>query len=254
MKSPIKDLTFEPKSLPILKHMIPEGSTVDTYLLYSGNLEMKLAKENRHVVSHTTSFIVYDFWRSMFDDPSTIMKAIEHFWPVKDEKMFEVYQTKFRGFKDHLVRAALFFILNRCSSEGMIQTGKFNAKNFNPVALTYIKRFERINFDVAWDKEEDFINSIHSDTDADYIYFPVGKFSYNFFDEGKNRGFEETLINHKLLCERVKALDKKVILDYVYHPRLLKLYDDFPTKIFIDRHGRPLQSEENAKEVLIANF
>tara|TARA_B100000131_G_C18107249_1_gene608336 strand:- start:127 stop:891 length:765 start_codon:yes stop_codon:yes gene_type:complete len=254
MRSPIKDLTFTPKSLQVLKQMIPPGAKVDSYLLYSGELEMNLAKDNRHVVSHTTSFMIYDFWRGMFDSPDIILKAVEHFWPIKDPNLFNTYQTGFRRFKDHLVRAAMFFILNRCSSEGKIQTGVFDAKNFNPIALTYIKRFERINFDVAWDDKDDFIDSINTQTDADYIYFPVGKFSYNFFDEGKSRGFDDTMVNHKLLCEKVKELDKKVILDYIYHPRLLKIYRDFPTKIFIDQHGRVVQNAEDAKEVLIANY
>ena len=173
MKSPIKDLRFSPKSLSALKELIPSGAKVDSYLLYSGELEMNLAEDNRHLVAHTTSFVVYDFWRSMFDNPETILKAVDHFWPIKDERLFDVYQTVFRGYKDHLVRAAMFFILNRCSSEGMIQTGLFDPKNFNPMALTYIQRFKRQNFDVAWDKNDDFIDSIDGDTDADYLYFPV---------------------------------------------------------------------------------
>ena len=254
MRSPIKDLRFSPKSLPSLKKLIPPGAKVDSYLLYSGELEMNLAESNRHVVAHTTSFIVYDFWRSMFDKPDIVLKAVDHFWPIEDEKLFEVYQTMFRGYKDHLVRAALFFILNRCSSEGLIQTGRLDPKNFNPIALTYIQRFERQNFDVAWDKSENFIDTIQSDTDADYLYFPVGKFSYNFFEESIPRGYEETTVNHKELRKRVGNLNKKVILDYIYHPRLLDLYKDFPTKIFIDQHGRITTNQENAKEVLIANY
>ena len=136
----------------------------------------------------------------------------------------------------------------------MIQKGVFDPKNFNPVALTYIKRFEPENFNIAWDKEEDFVNSITSDTDADYLYFPVGRYSYNFFDEGISRGFEETLVNHSKLCEKIKTLDKRVVLDYIYHPRLLKLYKDLPTKIMLDQHGRVTNSTQDAKELIIANY
>ncbi len=254
MKSPIKDLRFSPKSLPILKELIPSGAKLDSYLLYSGQIEINLAEDDRHLVARTTSFIVYDFWRSMFDNPDIILQAIDHFWPIEDEKLFDVYQTVFRGYKDHLVRAALFFILNRCSSEGMIQSGMFDPKNFNPIAISYIQRFKRENFDVAWDKNENFIDSIQADTDADYLYFPVGKFSYNFFEESMSRGFEETSINHVALSKRVKELDKKVVLDYIYHPRLMRLYKQFPTKILLDEYGRVTSDEQEAKEILIANY
>ena len=136
----------------------------------------------------------------------------------------------------------------------MIQSGMFDPKNFNPIALTYIQRFKKHNFDVAWDKNEDFIDSIQVDTDADYLYFPVGKFSYNFFEDSVSRGFEETSVNHSALCEKVKKLDKKVILDYLYHPRLMQMYKKFPTKILFDEYGRITSDDQKAKEVLIANY
>lgn len=253
MKSPIKDLRFQPKSLAILKDLIPEHSNVDTYLLYSAELEINLAEANRHVVSHTNSFVIYDFWRALFHSPETITHMVEHFWPVEDDKLFEVYQTRFRTYTDHLMRAALFFILNRCSSEGMIQSGLFSKDNFNPLAVSYIKRFKKNNFDVAWDKNEDFLETIDADTDANYLYFPIGRFGYNFLDAGISRGFEETRVHHSELYNKLKTFNKKIIVDYAYHPRVVKLYSDWPTKIFLNEYGRVVD-EKKAKEVIIANY
>ena len=89
MKSPIKDLRFVPKSLGVLRDIIPEKSFVDSYLLYSGDIEINLAESNRYVVSHTNSFIVYDFWRALFHSPEIITQMVDHFWPIEDEKLFE---------------------------------------------------------------------------------------------------------------------------------------------------------------------
>ena len=254
MNSPIKDLRFSPKSLSLLKEIIPIDSKVDTYHLYGGNTEINLGVSGRHVLSHTTSYVIYDFWRSMFDSPETIVNAVNHFWPIEDEKLFDVYQTRFRSFSDHLVRAAMFFILNRCSSEGMIQSGILDSKNFNPLAINYIKRFKKTNFDVAWNGDIDFVDTVTQDTDADYIYIPAGRFSYNFLDDGINKGFEETRVHHANLCEKLKTFDKKVILDYVYHPRIIKMYQHFPTTILLDQYGRITSREDSAKEVILANY
>ncbi len=253
MKSPIKDLRFQPKSLRSLKELIPRKSNVDTYLLYSGELEINLAEEERYLVSHTNSYVVYDFWRALFHSPEIITQMVEHFWPIEDDKLFEVYQKRFRTYTDHLMRAALFFILNRCSSEGMIQSGLFDRSNFNPLAVSYIKRFKKINFDVVWDKNENFEETVTEDTDADYIYLPVGKFSYNFFEDGMSRGFEETRVHHTKLHERLKTFNKKVIVDYIYHPQVVKLYNTWPTKIFLNEYGQ-IVDQKMAKEVLIANY
>lgn len=253
MKSPIKDLRFQPKSLTVLKDLIPEYSNVDTYLLYSAELEINLAEANRYVVGHTNSFVVYDFWRALFHSPEIITQMVEHFWPVEDDKLFEVYQTRFRTYTDHLMRAALFFILNRCSSEGMIQSGLLSKENFNPLAVSYIKRFKKSNFDVAWDNSENFLETITDATDADYLYFPVGRFSYNLLDGGISRGFEETLIQHTGLHDKLETFDKKIIIDYIYHPRVTKLYADWPTKIFLNEYGQKVD-ESRAKEIIIANY
>ena len=253
MKSPIKDLRFQPKSLRVLKELIPEDSYVDTYLLYSAELELNLAESGRYLVSHTNSYVIYDFWRALFHSPEIIVQMVDHFWPIEDDKLFEVYQTRFRTFTDHLMRAALFFILNRCSSEGMIQSGLFDRDNFNPLAVSYIRRFKKVNFDVVWDSNDDFIQTVSDDTDADYLYFPIGKFSYNFLDEGINRGFEQTRIQHSKLFNKLNTFDKKVIVDYIYHPHLLNLYKDWPTKIFLNEYGQRVE-RDMAKEVLIANY
>lgn len=253
MKSPIKDLRFQPKSLRLLKEMIPEEAFVDTYLLYSAELELNLAESGRHLVGHTNSFVIYDFWRALFHAPDVIVQMINHFWPIEDDKLFEVYQTRFRTFPDHLMRAALFFILNRCSSEGMIQSGLFDRDSFNPLCVSYIRRFKKINFDVVWDNNKNFIDSITEDTDADFLYFPIGKYSYNFLDEGINRGFEETRIQHSKLYNKLKTFDKKVIVDYIYHPHVVKLYSEWPTKIFLNEYGQVVE-QDMAKEVIVANY
>ena len=223
-------------------------------MLYSGAIEINLGESGRHVLSHTTSFVIYDFWRSMFDSPETIVRAINHFWPIDDEKLFDVYQTRFRSFSDHLVRAAMFFILNRCSSEGMIQSGILDSQNFNPLAINYIKRFKKTNFDVVWNSDENFVDTVTEETDADYIYIPAGRFSYNLLDDGINRGFEETRVHHATLCDKLKTFDKKVILDYIYHPRVVKMYKHFPTIILLDKYGRITSREESAEEVILANY
>jgi hypothetical protein len=136
----------------------------------------------------------------------------------------------------------------------MIQSGILDSKNFNPLAINYIKRFKKTNFDVAWNGDIDFVDTVTQDTDADYIYIPAGRFSYNFLDDGINKGFEETRVHHANLCEKLKTFDKKVILDYVYHPRIIKMYQHFPTTILLDQYGRITSREDSAKEVILANY
>ena len=253
MRTPIKDLRYVTKSLSALKKIIPPESRVETFLLFSGNIEINLAEADRRVTAHTTKLVIYDFWKSMTEAPEIIAEIAEHIYPFEDEKLFNVFQEKYHKSKDPYVRAALFFLLNRCSSDGMISHGKLESKNYNPVALSHIKRFNPINFNVEYDDCDDFMETIRHTEDADYIFLPVGKFGYNFLEEGINRGPEETSVYHKDLKEVVGATTIRTIINYQYHPEVLKLYKDYDI-MMLDKYGRQTSEEETAEELIIANF
>lgn len=253
MKSPIKDLRHNSKSLDFLKKIIPPHSNIQSFLLFAGDLEINLAEDQRHVSAHTNKFVVYDFWDSLFEDPSVLASMADFFFPFESEEIFNVFQKEYNRMKDPYVRSALFFLLNRCSSNGMISSGKLEQKNYSPMALSYIKRFKQTNFEIIYDNCEDFLTAVAEASDTDFILLPVGKFSFNLLEEGINRGPEETAIYHKDLKKTVDSLDTKVILLYKYHIGALKLYKDYNIAM-LDEYGRKTSDKEKAQELVIANF
>jgi hypothetical protein len=56
------------------------------------------------------------------------------------------------------------------------------------------------------------------------------------------------------LATTIAKIKVPTIVSYSYHPALLDLYGSFKTKILIDNYGKITKQQENAKEVLIANF
>jgi site-specific DNA-adenine methylase len=255
MISPIKDLRHNTKSLSILKEIIPAGSNVESFLLFAGDVEINLAESERIVIAHTNRYVIYDFWKTLFDDSRSLAQSIEYLYPFKTEEVFRVFQNNYHKEKSPLMRAALFFLLNRCSSNGMISSGVLEQKNYNPLALNYIRRFKQINFDVAYDYSLSIEHSLNrTSAQTDFIFLPVGKFSYNLLSEGINRGPEETTIVHKKLKNIVDNISTKTILNYQYHPGVLKLFKDYESITMLDEYGKETTNKENAKEILIANF
>ena len=252
MRTPIKDLRHVSKALPVLKTLIPPESKVETFLLFSGDLEINLAEAERYVTAHTTEIRVYDFWMTMFEDPGSITDYVKFYYPFPDQDVFNVFQKTFNQQKNPSARAALFFLLNRCSDLGTISSGNFEQSNFNPLALSYIKRFKKNNFDVKLDK--DLIEALNFDMEADFVFIPAGKFNYSFFQEGMNTGDEQTRFDHEDLRDTVSNLKIPTIVLYSYHPKILEIYKDFDTKILIDKYGKITKDRKMSKEVLIANF
>ena len=260
MKSPIRDdLNFKCGSA--LKQLIPPKSIVSSFLFFSGAVEFNLAANNRFVVGHTNRALVYEFWQHAVTDPLHIATQSKYFFdnlfgddPVfTDDKMFTVLQETWFRKKDPASRTAFFFLLNRCSETGLISSGKLNKHYFNPVALSHLKNFKADNLYIKFDEEEEFTKTLEEDDGSDYLLFPVGRCTHNFFEAGKNKGFETTAVHHEQLCETLKQRDKKWVVLYKNHKRVFDLYNTYHI-IMNDQYGRQTTKKDKCEDIVIANF
>ena len=252
MKSPIRS-PLESKSLRIIKELVPVETTLSSFLLYSGDIELSLARAGRTVVAHTNKQAIYEFWAALKKDKEKVAAAVEDFYPQIDSILFHYLQESWAQFGDAYIRAAFFFILNRCSEYGEVSTGKIDKSYFNPIALNYLKNFEGTNFYPLWDKEENALAALSTAKQTDFTLLPIGKFSFNLFEYGKSRGYETTSVNHRELCERVHQADRKMIVIYKKHPQLFRMYRDYNIHM-IDKRGRPTNKEDKCEEIIIVNF
>tara|TARA_Y100000296_G_scaffold13458_1_gene15644 strand:- start:355 stop:1113 length:759 start_codon:yes stop_codon:yes gene_type:complete len=252
MKSPIKE-NNNFKCLSELKRMFPKGSVINSFLFYAGNLEFNLAESDRFVIAHTHKYVIYEFWHCALHDPKRIAEMSKHLFPIENPDMFHILQENWPKYPDPYARSALFFLLNRCSDSGWISAGKLDHKNFNPVALSYLSRFNPKNFYITCDESEDLLENIKSTKKADYLLFPVGDFNYNLFEYGKNKGYEMSTVHHKNLCRELKENDNKWVVVYKYHPQPFKLYKEYNISM-INKFGNVTTDTQQCEEVLIANF
>tara|TARA_Y100000310_G_C20527930_1_gene736997 strand:+ start:228 stop:992 length:765 start_codon:yes stop_codon:yes gene_type:complete len=254
MKSPIKENINNFKALSVLKDTIPKGSVVDSFLFFSGEVELNLAESERFVIAHTNKYVIYEFWKCAMEDPVRIAEISEFIYPIGDEKLFHVFQEDWPKYKDHFTRSALFFLLNRCSESGWISAGKFDDMNFTPIALSHLKKFSSKNFFLTLDKADTLNDALATSTmKGEYLLLPIGKFDYNFFEYGKSKGYEMTTIFHKELCEHLRDVEKKWMVLYKTHPQLFKLYKDHNITM-IDKYGRKTADRDSSEELIIANF
>ena len=243
MKSPIKNLKNKTNSFTTITQLIPKGSVVDYYPIYSGDLPIKLSESDRFVVAHTPNYVVYEFWKCLFEDPERVSRIAESFYPILNENTFDILKKNWFSYKDPFVRSALFFLLNRCSDLGMITHGDLNTKNYNAFALRDLKTFKANNLHLNLLKKKsiyDFSENIN--------VFNCDKYRISFLENEEVLGQEETHMNHQELIEKMSS--KKCILLFKAHPALFKLKGY--GVIAIDKHGRET-TEANAKEVILHN-
>jgi|10_taG_2_1085330.scaffolds.fasta_scaffold91022_2 site-specific DNA-adenine methylase len=254
MKTPIKDdLNF--KSSRIIKELIPKKSVVSSFLFYSGALEFSLAEDKRFVVSHTNKYVIYEFWDCLLREAKTVGRMAKNlFSKIQNENIFYTFQEAWPTYKDPNFRSALFFILNRCSEGGHISCGKFNKNLLSGFALASLQNFKIENFYINFDSEDNWTNNLDEKGEkADYLLFPVGKYNFNLFEYGKNKGFEFTAVNHRELCNILTPMDKRWVVLYKNHKKVFDLYKDHRI-IMVDQYGRKTNKKDKCEDIVIANF
>ena len=254
IKSPLKNTAIPNKCLDIILQKIPQGSVVDSFVLFSGQLEISLAQYNRFVCAHTNKYAVYEFWYSLMMEPKRIYDVVTSDKFKFQPDMFEILQEKWVEYKDPIIRSALFFMLNQASDTGAISSGKLVHKPMNPLSLANLRAYEGMeNLHFILDKDSEITDTINSKLLGQYVIVSCGNFSYNLFEESKNIGYDMTNINHKKLRDVMKSSDKNIMLIYNYDKRLHNFFKN--NKItYVDKYGKQTEKRDNAVEVIIANF
>ena len=163
-------------------------------------------------------------------------------------------QENWPKYHDPYIRAALFLLLNRYSENGQISYGKFTPERYRPTDLVSLKKVGFHNLHLRLDQEEDFLDSIQNISGrCDTVVVPAGTYSFNYLEDGRSEGFEDTRIYHKKIQKFLNETDKRMMLIYTAAPIVEKAYKD-ATLYFVDQWGRQVDSGSSASEVIVANF
>jgi hypothetical protein len=171
----------------------------------------------------------------------------------RDANMLCYMQEDWPTYKDPYVRSCMFFLLNRFSSTGEQSRGTLTYDNYNPVALNRLKNIDSTNFTIDLINSDDFLAPLVGLPSDEYIVMPLGVFSYNFFEHGKNEGWETTKVDHTQVRGFLKETEKKTILVYRWHEAIPSFFDGFPL-VYLNEYGTPTTDPSQTREVLIANF
>jgi hypothetical protein len=255
MKPPIKDPTRKNLSLGLIKKNIPTDQGVDCYFLFAGEIETSLSHADRIVSAHTNNYYVYEFWKCIEVDPQRVhhMVTSKHFskWEAPH---FPLLQESWYTFRDPYMRAAFFYILNRCSSTGRISSGELVDENFHIVGLSRLKSYKKPdNFNLVYHAQKEPVDIVGLKSSSEFIYVPGGEFSYNLFAHGKSRGVEDIVINHRNLKQRMRTIKKPWLINYKYHGAIESFYNK-ENITMIDGYGRLTDNKEQCEEIIVSNF
>ena len=253
-KSPIKD----PNNFvsgPALKEIIPKEKKINSFLLFSGEVEFTLYSAGYDIQLNTNRFVTYEFWHCARNDSYNIAEQAMSIHKRTHPQSIYHYQETWPQYRDPYLRSALFYLLNRYSPTGTISYGDVNRDNLSLLSVETLKRFSENSKDLklGYYREDSFMDGFDKVDKDDLILLPVGKYSYGRLGRQSIEGHETYHVDHKKLKEKLIDVGNDFVLVYKKHPRLLHQFAEF-NMTFINKYGQITGNPELAEEVIISNL
>ena len=252
--TPILDKTKKNNCASAVKKLIPVGSVVNSYAFYDGKLEFSLANDQRFVNASTTSLPVFTFWMCLMHDPDKLHSMVSsNALRFEGEAILSTLQDMWHKHSSPFITASLFFIMNRCSSTGLISSGELDPELLTPTSVAKLKTFmapDNFHLNLTPNKLSKLINKSDPET---YNLILGGKFNYNLFEHGKNVAIEQTSIDHRELSKLCKDKSKKILITYDFDHKVLSAFKN-NRLVMIDKYGIQTAHKERAEEIIVANF
>jgi|15BtaG_2_1085339.scaffolds.fasta_scaffold17618_3 DNA adenine methylase len=169
---------------------------------------------------------LYDFWNCVLFDAWRVSKMAGDFLPIENEHLFSSMQKMLRKPHDDFLRAALFYVLNRCAKGGALSHGSMEEGHprFNRMGIIHLEKFSSPNLKVL---EGDFEKAIEDNPDT-FLYCSPPKFEKARLLSAP-LSVEDAQIDHNRLAELLKARDNWMLV-YDNCPDVLDLYKDYDIK------------------------
>lgn len=203
-----------------------------------------------HCVEHGISVCGYDFfkplvdfWQCVINDAEKLARDVEKYYPLSKDDFYEL-QRNFGKIRNKRERAAVFFVLNRCSFSGATLSGGMSPghQRFTPSIINRLRRFRIKNLTV---RHADYKDSIKSNKDKFFYLDPPYFISSALYG---NKGDMHKDFNHQELFEQVSHLSD-FVLSYNWCDEICKMYAGFPYLRPQWKYG--MSSDKKSKEIII---
>jgi site-specific DNA-adenine methylase len=232
--------------------MLPKGRhTILSPFFGGGTVETSLAKDGHSIIGYIHYRRLYDFWNSTLIDPERLYKLAQHFYPIENEKIFHNFQEMQDIPDDSHMRAALFFVLNKSTKNGLVSCGKLVEEHskLNELSLLNLKSFNQPNMEV---REGDYVSALRQvNNKEDYVVCLPPPYKSDSALQSHPPP-EIPVVDHEKL-KKLLGEQKFWLVAYKYCEEVEALYSGY-TKIYLDVSGRKTVDVKKAKDIIFTNI
>lgn len=248
LKSPLRYPNDRRKAASIVDQFIPKDvNKIISPFFGGGGLEIALINRGYKIDGHVDFKNLHEFWRCLLDDPQQLYNFAHYFYPIEDKDIFYLLQEKINDHDDAFTRAALFYVINRCTEKGTVTSGKLmeNHPEFNEYFLEKLRRFNIDGLNVFCSQAINVINNCN----GFMLCCPPDYSIETLLGPAHHTQIEKPNINHTELNNILNEKNNWVLL-VNYHENLIEMYDKHQ-KVYLDINYNI--SDVSPSHILITN-
>ena len=245
MQSPLRYTGGKTRAIKTLKNFLPSDTkSIVSPFIGGGSFELSCAESGIKVFGYDTFLPLVDFWFYLIHDPKLLADKIQEYFNI-DKAELRTWGKKLWSEQDPLMRAVMFFILNRTTYGGTTVNGGLYAdiyQRFTPSIINRVRESKIVNLEVRF---LDFRQSLLLHDELAYLDPPyVGQDRLYAYSKISNQEFP-----HKELAEILKNREGW-ILSYNDNSMIRELYSGFEIIEPSWKYGISNESKQS-KELLI---
>lgn len=246
VRSPLRYPGGKSRAVKVLKEYLPTGTeTLVSPFLGGGSFELSCAAEGITVYAADAFKPLINFWQYAKDMPVILAEHVATYYPLKRQRFYAL-QKRIAAMPNNLDRAAIFFVLNRCSFSGITLSGGMSPGHprFTNSAINRLMEFRAPNLNVEC---ADFADTLAKyPNDLLYLDPPYANGERLYGNKGDmHDGFDH---------ERLASLLRKRegwILSYNDDSTVRKMYEGFDIQTPNWQYG--MSNNKASSELLILN-
>jgi len=264
IRSPLRYPGGKSKAVKFLAQFVPKDFKEFREPMFGGgSLTLYLVQlyPDRRFVGGDLNFDLYCFWKSLKEQTENLIREVRRFKENFSDgrKLFELLTSARDEEKSCLQRGAEFFVLNRITFSGTVDSGGYSEQAFK-------KRFtdssvERLKSVAPLLKKIEFVYGdysylLHKEGDSVVIYLDPPYYGNKNSKLYGRRGSLHSEFDHLRLFEEVKKTPHRVLITYDDSEFIRELYRDFYLTEWSLNYGMSSFTGKNkrGRELLITNF
>ena len=268
IKSPLRYPGGKSRAIKFLYQYFPNDFKIYKEPFFGGGsvgIYIAQITKNTKIYANDLNYELYCFWHSLKMHPNKLIEGIielkNKFKIGKELYDFILYRRDFN--LSTLERGIDFFILNRITFSGIVDSGGFSQKayesRFTISSIDRLKNSHKIikNFNFSCDNFFDFVDSNSSNQKDTFIFLDPPYYSSVKSKLYGKKGILHSNFNHEKFRDYLYKIKSKFLLTYDNCDYIRELYKDFYTLEWDLQYGMNNYKQKKAdigKELLISNY